>query len=104
VKEQPLTAQAASDCERGCNKAMTNSQKLAVVEDLLVAIECTEAGKTEVIDSRIEIDLAEFDLSPEELQKFSGLLHKLNQKVTDALAEVCPAVSISAQIRSKREQ
>jgi hypothetical protein len=104
VKEQPLTAQAASDCERGCNKAMTHSQNLAVVEDLLVAVECTEAGQTQIVDSRIEIDLAEFDLTPEELKKFSRLLHKINRKVMDALAEVCPAVSISAEIRRRQEQ
>lgn len=66
-----------------------------------MAVECTEAGKTEVVDFRIEIDLAEFDLTPEELKKFSGFLHKLNQKVTDALSKVCSAVSISAEIQSE---
>jgi hypothetical protein len=85
----------------GCKRAIKDPSNLAVVEDLLVAIECTEAGKTQVVDSRIEIDLAEFDLNSEELKKFSGLLHRLNQKMTDVLSKVCPAVSISAQIRSK---
>lgn len=84
----------------GCKRAMTNPN-LAVVEDLLVAVECTEAGKPQVVDSQIEVDLAEFELTPAELEKFSGLLHKINRKVMDALAEVCPAVSISAEIRRR---
>lgn len=72
-----------------------------MLEDLWVAVECTEAGQTQIVDSRIEIDLTDFDLTPEELEKFSRLLAKINRKVMDALSEVCPAVSISTEIRSR---
>ncbi len=49
----------------------------------------------------INIDLAEFDFTPQELEKVRKLFQKLNFALSDAFSEICPAASVIAEIRSK---
>ncbi len=49
----------------------------------------------------INIDLAEFDFTPQELEKVRKLFQKLNFALSDAFSEICPAASVMTEIRSK---
>jgi hypothetical protein len=53
------------------------------------------------LETAINIDLAEFDFTPQELEKVRKLFQKLNFALSDAFSQVCPAASVVAEIRSK---
>ncbi len=75
--------------------------KLVIVEEFLLAIECSNHGQPEILETAINIDLAEFDFTPQELEKVRKLFQKLNFALSDAFSKICPAASVMTEIRSK---
>jgi hypothetical protein len=75
--------------------------KLVIVEEFLLEIECSNHGQPEILETAINIDLAEFDFTPQELEKVRKLFQKLNFALSDAFSKICPAASVMTEIRSK---
>lgn len=72
-----------------------------LVEEFFLAVECAKEGEPEIVHTTINIDLSEFEFTPQEIQKLQKLLLKLNLVLTDAFSEVLPAASVSTQLRSR---
>lgn len=71
-----------------------------LVEEFFMAVECSKQGEPEIIHTTINIDLSEFNFTPQELEKLQKLLRKLNIALTDVFSEVLPAASILTELRS----
>ncbi|MBZ8179461.1 hypothetical protein [Oscillatoria salina] len=82
-----------------------NPQKndLAIVEDLVIAVKLTHPGEVEIVEASAAVDLAEFDLTPEELKKLKAIFQKLNNRLYESLQKTCPAVSVISEIRNNSD-
>ena len=60
---------------------MEPASKLAVVENLLIAVRLSNRSAVEVVEAEAKVDLAEFELTQEEVDKFRTIIKKLNDSL-----------------------
>ena len=77
------------------------SKNLVAVEDLLIAVQVSDGNDIIVIQGEASVDLAEFDLTPEEIKKFSKILRKMNALLAESFQKQFPASSVISEIRSQ---
>jgi hypothetical protein len=77
-----------------------DSSKLAVVENLMLAVRFSNRVAVEVVEAEAKVDLSEFDLTPQELEKFSTIIKRLNNAMAESLQKSCSAVSIISELRA----
>jgi hypothetical protein len=53
----------------------------------------------EVVEAEAKVDLAEFDLTQQEIDKFRTIIKKLNDSLAESLQKRCSAVSIVSELR-----
>jgi hypothetical protein len=75
------------------------ASKLAVVENLLIAVRFSNRSAVEVVEAEAKVDLAEFDLTQQEIDKFRTIIKKLNDSLVESLQKRCSAVSIVSELR-----
>jgi hypothetical protein len=78
---------------------MEDSNNLAVVENLMIAVRFSNRTTVEVIEAEAKVDLAEFDLTPQEVQKLGTILRRLNDELAESLQKRCSAVSIISALQ-----
>jgi hypothetical protein len=76
------------------------ASKLAVVENLLIAVRLSNRSAVEVVEAEAKVDLAEFELTQEEVDKFRTIIKKLNDSLAESLKKRCSAVSIVSELRA----
>jgi len=78
-----------------------SSQNLVAAEELLIAVQCSNQSDIEIVKAEAYVNLAKFNLTPQEVQKFQLILKELNAKLAESLQQRCPAVSVFSEVRSK---
>ena len=79
----------------------TSNKNLIAVEDLLIAIEITDSNKLVVVQGEAVVDLAEFNLTPQEIEKFGKILRIMNAKLAESFQKQFPTTSVISEIRQK---
>jgi 5,10-methenyltetrahydromethanopterin hydrogenase len=77
------------------------SEDLVAVEELFLAVQIFDSDTIIVVDGKAIVDLAEFHLTPEEIEKFKKIFRKLNHELSVSLQKHHPASSVISEIRSK---
>ncbi len=77
------------------------SKNLVAVEDLLIAVQVSDGNDIVVVQAEATVDLAEFDLTPQEIKKFSKILRKMNAMLAESFQKQFPATSVISEIRSQ---
>lgn len=81
---------------------MDNSSKdLVAVEEILIAVEVSDLNDVVILQGQAIVDLAEFELTPQETVKFKKIFEKVNAKLAESLYEQFPATSVISEIRVK---
>lgn len=65
----------------------------------MLAVRLSNRAAVEVVEAEAKVNLAEFDLTPEELEKFSTIIKRLNDAMAESLQKRCSAVSIVSELR-----
>ncbi len=78
-----------------------SSQNLVAVEDLLIAVHITDTNDVVVVQGEAIVDLAEFNLTPKEVEKFGKILRVINAKLAESFQKQFPATSVISEIRVK---
>jgi hypothetical protein len=78
-----------------------SSQNLVAVEDLLIAVQITDTDDVVVVQGEAIVDLAEFNLTPEEVEKFGKILRVINAKLAESFQKQFPATSVISEILVK---
>jgi len=76
-------------------------KNLVAVEDLLMAVEISGTDEIVIVQGEAVVDLAEYDLTPQELAKFRQIFQRLNAKLAESFQKQFPASSVVSEIRSK---
>ncbi|HEY9666314.1 MAG TPA: hypothetical protein V6C91_05885 [Coleofasciculaceae cyanobacterium] len=79
---------------------MEDLENLAVVESLMLAVRFSNRAAVEVVQAEAKVNLAEFDLTPQELEKLSTIIKRLNEAMAESLQKRCSAVSIVSELRA----
>lgn len=80
---------------------MDNSNHLTLVENLAIAVRFSNRATVEVVTAEAIVDLAEFELAPQEVKKLKIILQRLNKELAQSLEKHCSAVSLTSEIRPK---
>ena len=80
-----------------------SSKNLVAVEDLLIAIQIAETDEVVVVEAEAVIDLAEYNLTPLEVEKFTKIFRRINFKLAESFQKQFPATSVFSEIRSKSQ-
>jgi hypothetical protein len=75
------------------------SDNLAVIEHFLIAVRFSNRAAVEVVQAEAKVDLAEFELTPQEVQKLRAIVKMLNNELAKSLERSCSAVSITSELR-----
>ena len=75
--------------------------KLVAVESLLIAVEISESDEVVLVDAEAVLDLTEFNLTPQEVEKFDKILKKINVSLAESFQKRFPATSVISEIRSQ---
>ena len=78
-----------------------SSQNLVAVEDLLIAVQIIDTDDIVVVQGEATVDLAQFNLTPEEVEKFGKILRVINAKLAESFQKQFPATSVISEIRVK---
>jgi hypothetical protein len=76
-----------------------DSNKVAVVENLMLAVRLSNRVSVEIVEAEAKVDLTEFDLTPQELEKLGTIIKRLNNAMAESLQKQCSAVSIVSELR-----
>ena len=76
-------------------------EKLVAVESLLIAVEISEGDEVVLVDAEAVLDLTEFDLTPQEAEKFNKIFKKMNVSLAESFQKRFPASSVISEIRSQ---
>jgi hypothetical protein len=79
----------------------TSRENLIAVEDLLIAIEICDSNELLIVHGEAIIDLAEFNLTPQEIEKFDQILKIMNIRLAESFQNQFPAASVISEIRRK---
>ncbi len=79
------------------------SKNLVAVEDLLIAVQISDNDDIVVVQAEAIIDLAEFDLTLQEIEKFRKILRRMNASLAESFQKQFPATSVISEIRSKSQ-
>ncbi|NMG18209.1 hypothetical protein [Brasilonema bromeliae] len=83
---------------------MKNSpQDLVAVEDLLIAVQITDTDDIVIVQGEAIVDLAEFNLTPQEVDKFEKILKTINGRLAESFQKQFPATSVISEIRKKSQ-
>ena len=77
------------------------SEDFVAVEQLFLAVHISDLNDVVVVDAEAIIDLTEFNLTPEEINKIKDIFRKLNSKLVASFQEQYPASSVISEILSK---
>ena len=80
------------------------SEDLVAVEQLFLAVQISDLNDVVVVDAEAIIDLRDFNLTPEEIDKFKDIFRKLNSKLAASFQKQYPASSVISEIRSKDQK
>ncbi len=78
---------------------VNHSNHLTLVENLAIAVRFSNRATVEVVTAEAIVDLAEFELAPQEIQKLTVILQRLNKELAHSLEKHCSAVSLTSEIR-----
>lgn len=78
---------------------METSENLAVIEHFLIAVRFSNRAAVEVVEAEAKVDLSEFELTPQEVQKLKAIVKRLNNELAKSLEKSCSAVSITSDLR-----
>ncbi len=79
----------------------TTLKNLIAVQDVLIGVQTSEHNDFVLVQGEATIDLDEFDLRPQEIEKFGKILKKMNAKLAESFQKQFPATSVISEIRSK---
>ncbi|ACC81819.1 hypothetical protein [Nostoc punctiforme] len=79
------------------------SKDLEALEEIFIAIEVPDLNDVVILQGSAIVDLAEFQLTPQETMKFKKIFEKVNTKLAESLYEQFPASSIISEIRVKSQ-
>jgi hypothetical protein len=79
----------------------SKNENLIAVEELLIAIEISNTDELVIVQGEARIDLAEFNLTPQEIEKFDKIFKKMNITLAESFQTQFPAVSVISEIRQK---
>lgn len=77
---------------------MDSSAKLYLVQDFFIAVECPSQEEPEIVDVSAHLELTEFNLTDEEIQKLRKIVKKWELRLTDKFSQATLAASVSANI------
>ncbi|MEH1771183.1 MAG: hypothetical protein V7L30_33200 [Nostoc sp.] len=78
-----------------------SSPNLVAVEELLIAVQIPDNNDVVVVGAQAVVDLAPFNLTPQEIQKFQKIFRSMNAKLAESFQEPFTATSVISEIRSK---
>ncbi|BAZ16753.1 hypothetical protein NIES4071_86310 [Calothrix sp. NIES-4071] len=70
---------------------------------MFLAIQISGSDDISIVNAKAILDLEEFNLTPEEMQKFKIIFVKLNKQLADSLYEQYPTSSVISEIRPKSD-
>lgn len=77
---------------------MESANRLYLIQDFFLAVECPSENEPEILEVNTHLDLTEFRLTEEEIQKFRKILKKLELRLTDKFSQATLAASVTANI------
>lgn len=80
---------------------MNEQKEVVLINDLLLAVPCYEEDVPVVLQATINLDLSEFELTPEEISKFRKIMQQFNYSLSDAFSKSCLAASVTTEIQPK---
>jgi hypothetical protein len=81
---------------------MCQPKDYVLVNDMLLAVPCYQEDVPIVLEATINLDLSEFKLSSDELDKLQKIMQKLTVNLSNAFSKNCLAASITSDIRPKK--
>ncbi|MBD2771900.1 hypothetical protein [Iningainema tapete] len=78
------------------------SENLVAVEELLIAVQISD-NDIVIIQGEAIVDLAEFNLTYQEVEKFRKIFMKINAKLAESFQEKYPASSVLSEIKLKSQ-
>jgi len=66
----------------------TSSNNLMAVEDLLIAIHIAETNEIVIVKGEATVDLAKYNLTPQEVEKFNSILKRINFKLAESFCNL----------------
>lgn len=78
------------------------SENLVAVEELLIAVQISD-NDIVIIQGEAIVDLAEFNLTNQEVEKFRKIFLKINAKLAESFQEQFPASSVISEIKLKSQ-
>lgn len=82
---------------------MPNGNKMYLVQDFFLAVECPSQKDPEILEVTTHLDLTEFSLTEDEIQKLKKIMKKLELRLTDKFSQATLAASVSANICPERQ-
>lgn len=80
---------------------MDEQKEVVLTNDLLLAVPCYQEDVLVILKATINLDLSEFELTPEEIYKFRKIMQQLNYSLSDAFSKSCLAASVTTEIQPK---
>jgi hypothetical protein len=78
---------------------MRNSENLFAVEDILISVDVLSSRNVRLVTAKAVVDLAEFQLTEEEIKKFDTILQIIGSRLLEDLEKYrYSAVSVKAGI------
>ncbi|OKH34389.1 hypothetical protein NIES2101_39085 [Calothrix sp. HK-06] len=81
-----------------------HSKDLVALEEILLAVQIVNSDNIGIVDVKATLDLDEFDLTPEEVDKFQKIFRRLNNKLAESLQKQHPACSVISEICFKQSE
>ena len=79
----------------------TSSKNLIAVEDLSIVIEISNSDELIVVQGEAVVDLAKFNLTQQEIEKFDKILRIMSVKLAASFQKQFPTTSVISEIRQK---
>lgn len=100
-----LNQQNATICQHSELKTVKQTtdthNELLIVGQVLLAVQCSRQEEPEIVETSVQVDLTEFQLTQQEAEKLEKILKRVNFALTDAFSEVCLAASVTSDVIAK---
>ena len=80
---------------------MSIAKEFVLTKNILLTIPCYDNDVSVVLEASVNIDLAEFQLTQEEVDKLLKIMYKLTWSLSEVLSKDCLATYISTDIQPK---
>ena len=70
-------------------------------KEVLIAVQIIGTDDVVVVQGEATVDLDQFNLTPQEVEKFGKILRVINAKLAESFQTQFPATSVISEIRTK---